>query len=496
MIIDARTLPPDTEIDADVCIVGTGPAGLAIAREFLHRNLDVVMLEAGGAEETTASQAFYEGENLGLPYDLSHSRYRMFGGSGAHWGGYTALLDASDFDAHPWIPLSGWPLAFDELQPYYGRALRWLGFEERDYDPEYWVEQGEDVVRFPAGTIRNKIWRFNRLRFGEVLRGTLDAAINVRVLLHAPVTSIKMNAARSEVQSVTVGRSRDTALTVRARRYVIACGGLETPRLLLTAGPGFTPLVHNDNVGRFFMEHYHVVWQLELALFTAAARSRLYQQCGVIDDCCEVRAFFQLDPELRREHGLTNVIFKVHHEAEPDSMGPGAGELINRLQGRRSEFGTGSISVMAEQVPNPSSRVTLSDERDSLGVPRLRLDWRSTTLDNHSVYRSAELLAARLGVVGAGRLRFLPRFQALEFATDFNRDVKGGDHHLGTARMSDTPRHGVVDPDCRLHGVANCYLAGSSVFSTSGAVNPTLTILALSMRLADHLAASLWSSDS
>ena len=496
MIIDARTLPTDTMIEADVCVVGTGPAGLAIAREFLHRNLDVVMLEAGGAEETPASQAFYEGESRGLPLDLSHSRYRVFGGTGTHWAGYTAPLDPSDFEAHPWIPLSGWPLAYDELQPFYRRALAWLSFAPGEYDPEYWAAQGDDVVRFPSDLVRNKIWRFNPLRFGEAMGGTLDAAVNVRVLLNAPLTSIQMNPARSEVRSVTVSPSRDANISVQARRYVIACGGLETPRILLSAGPGFTPVVDNDNLGRFFMEHFHVYRKLELALYTAAARSRLYQPTDLIDSCCDTRAFFQLSPELRREHGLTSMAFTIRNAAAADVVGRAVGELTNRLWSRENEFSAGLLTIMAEQVPNPSSRITLCDERDPLGVPRLRLDWRPAALDHDSIFRSTTMLADQLGASSAGRLRILPEFAELESVADVDRDIKGGDHHMGAARMSDSPDNGVVDTDCRLHGVANCFLAGSSVFPTSGCANPTLTILALSLRLADHLATSLRSSDS
>jgi len=494
MIVDARELvadAPDITVDADVCIAGSGPAGIAIAREFLDRNLQVVVLEAGGVAEDLASQAYYEGENTGLPYDLARSRYRVYGGSATHWGGYTTPLDPADFEAHDWIPLSGWPLEYDEIQPYYGPALRWLGFEEREYDPEFWVARGEQIVRFPGDEVRNKIWRFHRYQFGEANREALAAATNVRVLLNAPVTRIETGEARNGVVGFVVQPTPDRRLTVRARLYVLACGGLETPRILLSAGPDFTPLVANDSVGRFFMEHFHVTWQLELALFTAAARSRLYQQCGVIDDCCEVRAFFQLSPELRREHRLTSVAFKVHHEAEPDALGRAAGSLENRLRRRENEFGTGSVSVMAEQVPNPSSRVTLGDERDALGVPRLRLDWRPSTLDSDSMFRSTQILAAKLGEAGVGRLRFLPEFAAKEYATDFNRDVLGGDHHMGTTRMATTPRDGVVDKDCRVHGIENLYIAGSSVFPTCGCANPTLTIVALAMRLADHLAESL-----
>ena len=491
MISDARQLEPGTRIEADLCIVGTGPAGISLAREFLGTGVQVVMLEAGGVEETPGSQDFYAGQNVGMDYDLRGSRYRMFGGSSAHWGGYTARLDPSDLAARPWVPLSGWPIGWDELQPYYPRAARILGFEDREFDLAHWTDQGEEAVVFPEGTLRNKIWRFNRLHFGEAFRETLDRAPNLRVLLNAPVTAMRMPESRGRVDALVARPAPESEITVAARRYVVACGGLETPRLLLTAGPGLTPVVANPNLGRYFMEHVHVTWSIDLALFGGVAESRLYRQCGVIDDCCEVRAFFTVDDRLRQEHGLTSVAMKVHHDAEAHPVGRAAADLTARLRGGGDAYRPASLSVMAEQVPNPASRVTVGPERDALGVPRLRLDWRATALGNHSVLRSVELLAAGLGRAGAGRVRAHPQVRALGATTDFGGWAQGGQHHMGTTRMAATPRDGVVDRDCRVHGVDNLYVAGSSVFPTGGSANPTLTLMALAIRLADHLAPTL-----
>jgi choline dehydrogenase-like flavoprotein len=140
------------------------------------------------------------------------------------------------------------------------------------------------------------------------------------------------------------------------------------------------------------------------------------------------------------------------------------------------------IGGSCEQVPNPDSRVSLSSQRDPLGLPRISLDWRLTEQDRLSFYRHLHSLALEAGAMGIGRLRVNATDES-----NWPQPVSGGSHHMGTTRMSDNPRRGVVDRHCRVHGVDNLYVAGSSVFPTSGAANPTLTITALTLRLSDHL---------
>jgi choline dehydrogenase-like flavoprotein len=139
-----------------------------------------------------------------------------------------------------------------------------------------------------------------------------------------------------------------------------------------------------------------------------------------------------------------------------------------------------------EQAPNPASRVTLSSERDALGMPRVRLDWRLTELDHRSFRAFYEVLGRELGRAGVGRLQM--RDWVLEAPTaPWPPSLGGGWHHMGTTRMSRDPKQGVVDVNCRVHGVANLYVAGAAVYPTAGCVNPTLTLVAMTLRLSDHL---------
>ncbi len=145
------------------------------------------------------------------------------------------------------------------------------------------------------------------------------------------------------------------------------------------------------------------------------------------------------------------------------------------------------VTARIDPQPNRDSRVRLGPERDALGMPKAELDWQLSRADHDAVVRATELLGTELGRAGLGRVR-----TALDAnAPGWPSDLEGGWHHMGTTRMHDDPRHGVVDRDGRVHGLRNLYVAGSSVFTTAGSATPTLMIVALALRLAAHLKASL-----
>jgi choline dehydrogenase-like flavoprotein len=172
--------------------------------------------------------------------------------------------------------------------------------------------------------------------------------------------------------------------------------------------------------------------------------------------------------------------------AERRSLLPGlVGDVASFLYTRIEDVPIDSLLVTArfEPIPNPDSRVTLVERRDELGVPRARLDWRLTERDRHNVRRAMEVLGAEVGRAGIGRLRIVHG----DSQSGWPADLVGGYHLMGTTRMNDDPTYGVVDRHSRVHGVANLYMAGSSVFPTAGSGNPTLLIVALALRLADRL---------
>jgi choline dehydrogenase-like flavoprotein len=526
MLRDARDLGQDATIECDLCIIGAGAAGITIARSFAGGPLRVCLLESGGLEFEPEIQALYAGRNVGLPYfDLDVCRLRFFGGSTNHWAGRCRPLDELDFAPRPWVPLSGWPLGRAELEPFYREAQTLCQLGAFDYAPEPWLDPGQQVLPFDPQKLVSRVWQFSPpTLFGEVYRAALEGAANVEILLHASVVEVVANESGAEVQSVTVATLAGQRASVAARSYVLACGGLENPRLLLASNRQVNVGLGNqtDMVGRCFMEHPHM--NAARALVTDPAVLAFYTrgQGGGRAQGVEVVGCLNLSPARQQAEQVLNfdglftvdnigdsgyaALRRIWNAAErgawPDDL---AGDLWQALididdtaAGLLGRFGLREYRAdnasflmwcSAEAAPNTDSRVRLGDERDALGVPRIELDWRLTDLDKRTLQAGHQAVAEELGRAGLGRLQIDDWLTA--DLTSWAPALEGGHHHIGTTRMSADPARGVVDADCRMHGVANLYVAGSSVFPTCGSANPTLTVVALALRLAAHLQTGL-----
>jgi choline dehydrogenase-like flavoprotein len=467
----------------------------------------VCVVEAGGLTPDPAVQSIYEGDSIGLHYSTSATRLRYFGGSSNHWGGYCRPLDPIDFEARDWVPNSGWPFGIDELAPWYEPASRIVEVAPGRFDDRgYWQQVTSDILPQPAtGRLRLQFVHFSPpTRFGSRYGGNLQSADNIEVLLNANVTRIAAAENGSRVNELEVRTLTGKRHSVRAGRYVLAAGGLENARILLLSNDVAKAGLGNDNdlVGRFFMEHVHVSGFGEAVVADPERLPKILYRRVEAEGRSAQAAFNPTAAFLRRER-LLNATFMVGMagnyplDAEPDrpdDREPAHRDMLRAarplLTGSQAASDGDSHTLGAwlglggscEQAPNPNSRVGLSERRDALGLPRISLDWRLTEQDRLSFYRHLHSLALEFGALGIGRMRKL-----VPGETDWPQPVGGGSHHMGTTRMSDSPRHGVVDRNCRVHGIGNLYLAGSSIFPTSGVSNPTLTIIALTLRLADHL---------
>jgi choline dehydrogenase-like flavoprotein len=522
MLRDARALEDGARIECDLGIVGAGAVGITLARALAGGGVKVCVLESGGLEFEEQVQELYQGTNVGLPYfDLDACRLRFLGGSTNHWAGRCRPLDELDFEVRSWVPLSGWPLTKAELEPYYRGAQKICQLGAYDYRPERWLDPGQAVLPFDPARIVSRVWQYSPpTRFGEVYRGELEAAGNIDVLLHANVVDIEANESGSEVQRLRVATLEGKRLTVRARAYVLACGGLENPRLLLAANRQVKVGLGNqrDMVGRCFMEHPHCNAARALVAGPAVLSFYTYGQGGGHAEGLEVVGCLNQSPERQRAEQLLNFdsLFTVDDIGDsgfaalrriwsaagrgqwPDHLAADlwqalididdtAAGLAGRLGLRDYNPGTASFRMWcsAEAAPDPNSRVRLGDQLDALGMPRIALDWRLTEQDKRSLLAGYQAVALELGRTGLGRLQIADWLT--EGDNSWSPTLEGGHHHLGTTRMSQDPGQGVVDPSSRVHGIANLYVAGGSVFPTSGSANPTLTIVALALRLAEHL---------
>jgi choline dehydrogenase-like flavoprotein len=550
MILDANNLPEEHALQADVCVVGAGAAGISMALQFLGTTTEVLLLESGALEAETGTQALYAGSVVdqrlhSLP---EHYRQRRFGGTSTIWGGRCMPLDAIDFEARDYVPHSGWPFTRAELLPFYPQANRLCEAGDFLYtaaetfrDGGRPMIEGFDSPLFSSDTLE----RFScPTNFGTRYGHQLRAAANIRVLLHANVTLIRLQPGGDRVTALEVRTLAGRRLEARATHFILAAGGLEVTRLLLASHDVHSYGIGNqhDVVGRYYM--CHLAGTIG-ALRVARPPGAVHHGYEISEEGIYCRRRLALRPEAQRAERLGNFIARLHHPRITDPAhrsavlsllylakpfipyeyarrlyGDEAASLRSWLQHMRnvvtgpfaalafawhmlrdrklaerkfpsiivtSKANLYSVDFHAEQQPNATSRVMLDAARDALGMPRLHIDWRYSAGDVDTVRRSIGLLASEFARTGVGQLDYLTETVEPEMI----RYGAYGGHHIGTARMGSDPRSSAVDANCCVHGVSNLFIASTATFPTSSQANPTLTLIALSLRLAAHVRALL-----
>ena len=532
MFTDARHIAENSTLQADICIVGAGVAGISVAKEFVGRSKSVVIVEGGGLEFTKSlrhlptvlrrhalsEQALASGRNDGEPYyPLRFTRVRAFGGSSRAWhdhrGVHARPLDAIDFGTRDGLPEHGWPLDLTQLEPFYKRAQKLFGLGEFAYDAKTWEAHGYGApLPLDPKLVESVIFKFGKCSKFDRFKDDFAMAKNVDVLLHA--TAVHLSDSSGRVDRVDCATMSGRRFSVRARTFILAAGAIETARLLLVSKESQPAGIGNgrDLVGRCFMEHPDaaVGYLIPHPEFDQSA-FRLYEHQPAGENVT-VEAMFRLSDDAMKRERLLNAVLRlrrthrsamtaavqsaqvvrrsVHYGVATAGLARhaarsvlGAPQILHHYatcrSGRAPEiFG---IDVMAEQTPTMCSRVRLAPRRDRLGVPKTILDWRLTNMDWNSIRRTMEIFGDAVREAGVGTV-----VSTVESGKPAPA-VFGNWHQLGTTRMHPDPARGVVDENCRVHEVANLYIAGGSVFPTGGYANPSLTIAALSLRLADHL---------
>jgi choline dehydrogenase-like flavoprotein len=570
------TVGAGTVIETDLVVIGSGPAGLTIAREFFGTRIQVLVLESGQLEEDARFAALNAVESIGEPKDRAQTdkriafhganssswlnesqafgvRCRVLGGSSHAWVGKSAAFGDIDFAARPWVPYSGWPFRRETLDPYLDRAAEALNLGPNCYDDDLWKLIGIAPPQppFDPRLLRSFFWQFARsrvdhldiMRFGREFM-MVDSP-NVHVLLNATVTRIDTNENGTAFTGLEVSTIEGVCSRVRAKAAVLAASAIENPRLLLVSNQVLPNGMGNQNdlVGRFLMDHPSA----RIGCFNAGDHAAVVKRFGFYGLSFRGRSHMYMhglvpSPELQEREQLMHCAMYILEERAPDdpwdalkrilraktdglladfiTVGSSPGLLAKGLAMRL--FATNAapqrlkdfivnmmirfnpnfvvrefqsrglphkltglvIDAITEQRPNPDSRITLSHKTDALGVPLPRVDWRIDDQARRSLVRLGHLLAAEFPRVG------LPS-PLLEdwIAEDRPHDgvIIDMGHTAGTTRMSDDPKLGVINSNCRVHGVAGLYVAGASVFPTTGHANPTLMIVALAIRLADRI---------
>jgi choline dehydrogenase-like flavoprotein len=480
VLIDLVTQPVLRTLDVDICIIGAGPAGISIAAEYIGTRHSVALLEAGFPEPDEATQmlnlAWAKGPIIRQhPFYLVTSRLRLFGGSQNGWGGWCTPLLSLDLEDRDWVEHSGWPISMSQLVPYYERAARICGLHESAAHP---------VPECPAigGELTERRYYFTppKRTVGETFLKPLADAENISVYLGANVTTLDCDRSMKRVSTVRARTLGGAELSVTAKVIVLAAGGVENARLLLANDLGND----SDLVGRFFMEHPHVLLgSVELPKRSMWERyvGRMSPELGHLSMWA-----LALSAARQQECRLLNATVQLWPAGD---AGNSSKEKEAGDDSQDEDVFRARLVLRAEQSPNPESRVTLGDYPDALGVPVARLDWELQPRDWESICDTAELVRLALVRHADARVALSISRESPWPSLPSNSDHYNawGCHHIGTTRMSSDPGMGVVDPDTRVHGMENLFIAGSSIFPTAGYANPTFTLIALALRTADHV---------
>lgn len=547
MTDDARDIPSGTVLECDVIIVGSGAAGISLACELIGSGKQVILLESGGRTPECDTQALAAGEvaDASAHGPLDRYRKRVFGGTTSVWGGRCAPFDGIDFEARDHVPHSGWPIGQDELAPYYRRAHEYTLTGNFDYNCATSLDDGGEPTIPGLGDaiwLQDRLWRFSLpTHYGTEFGDRIGNASNIRVILHANVLKLHTDPTGNRIERVEASSLKDNRFSVKAGTVILAAGGLESTRLLMISDDIHPHGLGNahDQLGRYYLSHIsgdlgeirfeprdrRVIWQYQKArdgvyvkrnlrvreevqrregllnfraILTHPPFASADHGSGVLSAVYLVKRFFrgQIPPEYSKElaaagyhhvpQHLRNVVLGA-----PGLVRFGSHWFLHRTLARRkypsvslkSRSNSYTIHFDAEQTPNPDSRVTLSDRTDHFGSPLLKADWRWSEQDIASVVRHHQLLRDEIESNKIGRLTLpneeVPNVVRAGFAV--------GSHHIGTTRMADDPRHGVVDHNCEVHGVKGLFIAAPSTFPTASYANPVLTITALAIRIADHV---------
>lgn len=488
--IDARTVPSGQVVETDLAIVGGGPVGISLALLLADAPINMVLLESGNMEFDEKTQALYKGSIVDADYlPLDTVRLRYLGGASNHWGGWSRPLDEADFLKRDWLPFSGWPFQRKDLLPYFAKAQSLIEAGSYVYDG---VKKflPEPEVALGTGGVDTRWFQFSKTRndvlpthFGERYAGDLKHIRRLKTFVNANVTKLRLAADGNRVERLDVAALNGKRFTIKPKVVVVATGGIEVPRLLLASNDVRKAGIGNEHdlVGRFFADHPVPREVGTLVLFNGKM-PHYYLDTQSIRGIV-MRASFTPGEQYRLKHQVMGSQTTVEYKEDLDGMGKAAVAATAAALGVNADHAQAySLGCGLEPAPDPERRLTLDNARDALGMPRLKLHMRIPDSDFASYRKTLTELGRQLLVSRVGMLHL-----NLRERSQWLNGLSWGNHHMGTARMHTDPKQGVVDADLKVHSLPNLYVGGSAVFPTYGASNPTVNLIALTVRLAEHL---------
>ena len=494
MICNGKDYQTHTVLQTDVCIIGSGPAGVTAAWHLQKAGVKVILIEgsrpvqdyvSGYSDSWPDKVLLYNGVAEGLfkenepdflyrPYGDPNNpettnpgeRERVFGGTSNHWGGQCRPLDPITFEERPGFP--AWPIKRTDLDQYYEKAAAFCGLTN-NFTTEYWAGQlGAQIPQLAGFDV--EMYQFNNINFAtqnfEGETTIRDSA--AEVILNASLLSINLSG--GSVSSISVASMNDdpkhpkpaTEFTIKASAFVLACGAVANARQLLLSNVGN----EHDKVGRYFMCH-PIPKALDDPRDPNNKVVRISKKTSILEP-----------DEQKIMSGTSSAGVYVEARFSPTDvqqkkLGIGSCWFVDKSNG-----------YYFEVAPNPESRVTLADTVDPVfGQPQTKITWKLSDTDQTTYEQTTKLFQAVVESRGA----------SVAFATweELRKRLVINGHHIGTTRMSLKPEDGVVDANLKVHSVKNLYVAGASVYASAGISNPTFTVITLSIRLAEHLKGAL-----
>jgi choline dehydrogenase-like flavoprotein len=513
MVRDLLLDRPDPNAIADVCIVGAGAAGIVLAVELSRLGKRVLLLEGGGAEIEPESQDPYRSVLTGLDHNGIHTgRFRAKGGTTRKWGGQILELDEQDFERRPGVPGSGWPFPKSALTKHYQRSLHLEGLAE--------VQRSDEAVWREIGLVQPAFEKlepyFSRWcpdpDFARLHRQALEQNDRVTLWLHANVTAPIFDG--ETLRGLRCRTLTGIEAVFHATEYVFCLGTIESSRFFLQPGQKQFPWQQSGLLGKHFQDHV----DCNVAVVEPLNQRQFHQDFdNIFSRGFKYHPKLRLSPRLQAEKGTLNVAGTI-------TFTSGAAEALDRLKstakavlrGRFGDVSAGDIfqaarnlpllskqgysysvrhraynppggaialRVHCEQEPCSNSAITLADSRDALGMLRTSLRWEISPREVETIRQYVGVVQRALSKVA----RLTPDADLMEGNPEFVLKCDDSNHHMGGMRMAASAHEGIVDPDLLLHGTRNVYICSSAVFPTSGFSNPTHTLLALTVRLAEHL---------
>ena len=554
MFIDAEALQDESTLSGDAVVVGAGPAGIVVALELAKAGHDVVLLESGRLHFSQPIQNLGEANDFDSQFHapMSECTRRQIGGTSTIWGGRCIPYDPVDFDQRSYIPDSAWPITYEELEAYFQRTCDYFfcGSAEFNINRILGIEQKSIVPGLPDEEILTSTlerWSLPT-NFGKEYFNELKQSERIKLIYNSTCTEIESHVSGSHIERLQVKTLSGKTFYVKAKKYILAGGALNTTRLLLASNRHHANGMgnHSGLLGRFYMGH--ISGDIAVVRFTTPPQDTVF---GFDQDSDKIylRRRFSFSRDFLHQHELTNMVawLGVPPFADPSHqngilslaylalkspvlgkrlttkairnslMGDVKGVYqshivntlkdINKLLAFMPSFCFGRyiakrkipglfvysasneypLHYHGEQIPNRASTVSLSNERDALGMQRLDISLRYTQHDVDGVIRAHQFWDAYLRRHNCGYLKYLTN----DPTAHVWEQTRDGFHQAGTTRMSHHPKDGVVGTNCNVHGFDDLFVASSSVFVTSGQANSTFMIVAFALRLADHLKKSL-----